>query len=139
MVPEAQTNLGLATTRELLDELRTRIEVDGKLDYRTVDGGELERAPNLSLRQIAGPSLDDELPETNAPAERVLPEGKRVVRTKTSGDRVYLLDETKGTRQWVTNPEVLKSLGFESSDVTEIDDDELLKFQMGPALYRVDG
>lgn len=68
---------------------------------------------------------------------RVLPEGKRVVRTKTSGDRVYLLDETKGTRQWVTNPEVLKSLGFEIEDVTEVDDNELLKFQMGPALYRV--
>lgn len=29
--------LGLATTRELLDELWARIEVDGKLDYRTVD------------------------------------------------------------------------------------------------------
>lgn len=32
-------NLGLATTRELLDEIRARIEVDGKLDYRTWDGG----------------------------------------------------------------------------------------------------
>lgn len=31
--------LGNATTRELLDELRARIEVDGKLDYRTVDEG----------------------------------------------------------------------------------------------------
>ena len=30
-------HLGLATTRQLLDELRARIEVDGKLDYRTVD------------------------------------------------------------------------------------------------------
>lgn len=29
--------LGLATTGQLLDELRARIEVDGKLDYRTVD------------------------------------------------------------------------------------------------------
>lgn len=29
--------LGNATTRELLDEIRARIEVDGKLDYRTVD------------------------------------------------------------------------------------------------------
>lgn len=31
-----QPNLGLATTRELLDEIRARIEVDGRLDYRTV-------------------------------------------------------------------------------------------------------
>lgn len=30
-------NLGCATTRELLDEIRARIEVDGKLDYRTID------------------------------------------------------------------------------------------------------
>lgn len=33
-----QANLGLATTRELLDEIRARIEVDGKLDYSTVGG-----------------------------------------------------------------------------------------------------
>jgi len=29
-------NLGCATTRELLDEIRARIEIDGKLDYKTV-------------------------------------------------------------------------------------------------------
>lgn len=29
--------LGLATTKMLLDELFARIELDGKLDYRTVD------------------------------------------------------------------------------------------------------
>jgi hypothetical protein len=37
-VSEETANLGLATTRELLNELRARIEVDGRLDYRTVDG-----------------------------------------------------------------------------------------------------
>lgn len=30
--------LGLATTEMLLDEIRTRLEMDGKLKYRTVDG-----------------------------------------------------------------------------------------------------
>lgn len=30
-------NLGLATTRQLLAEITARIEVDGQLDYRTVD------------------------------------------------------------------------------------------------------
>lgn len=70
--------------------------------------------------------------------KRVLPEGKRVVRTKTSGDRVYLIDEVKKTRQWVTNPEVLKSLGFEIGDVVELDDNDILSYQMGPAIYRVD-
>ena len=29
--------LGCATTREILEELRTRIEMDGKLDYKTID------------------------------------------------------------------------------------------------------
>jgi hypothetical protein len=77
--------------------------------------------------------------EDFAPAEeRVLPEGKRVVRTKSSGDRVYFLDEVKKTRQWVTNPDVLKSLGFEIGDVVEVDDQELLKYQMAAALYRVE-
>jgi hypothetical protein len=40
---ENKPNLGLATTRQLLDELRARIEVDyvmggGGLDYTTVGG-----------------------------------------------------------------------------------------------------
>jgi hypothetical protein len=34
----ARPNLGLATTAELLDELRARIEVAGLLDYTTVGG-----------------------------------------------------------------------------------------------------
>lgn len=63
---------------------------------------------------------------------------RRVVRTKSSGDRVYLIDEDKKTRQWVTNPDVLKSLGFEISDVKEVEDQELLTYNMGPALYRVE-
>jgi hypothetical protein len=69
--------------------------------------------------------------------KRVLPEGKRVVRTKSSGDRIYMIDDVKKTRQWVTNPDVLKGLGFEFGDVVEINDTELLANQMGPALYKV--
>lgn len=69
---------------------------------------------------------------------RVLPEGKRAVRTKTSGDKVYLLDEGKKTRQWVATGEVLSSLGFEQSDVVEIPDTELFKYSMGATLYRVE-
>jgi len=33
-----EPHLGCATTKELLDEIKTRIEMDGKLDYRTIDG-----------------------------------------------------------------------------------------------------
>lgn len=69
--------------------------------------------------------------------ERVLPEGKRVVRTKSSGDRVYLLDEVKKTRQWITNPEVLAGLGFEVGDVVEVEDSEIMKYNMAAALYKI--
>ena len=67
---------------------------------------------------------------------RELPKDKRAVRTKTQGDKVFYLDEVKKTRQWVTSPEVLSSLGFEIGDVTEVDDTELMKYQMAAAIYR---
>lgn len=76
-----------------------------------------------------------------APAEepaKPKPENQRVVRTKTSGDRVYLIDEVKKTRQWLTNPDVLEKAGFKAADVVEITDEEALKYQTGPAIYRVD-
>lgn len=75
-----------------------------------------------------------------APAEtaKPKPENQRVVRTKTSGDRVYLIDEVKKTRQWLTNPDVLEKAGFTAADVVEITDEEALKYQTGPAIYRVD-
>lgn len=48
--PKLQANLGLATTRELLAELTARIEVDGQLDYRTVDAdGPVELTTTNSL------------------------------------------------------------------------------------------
>lgn len=34
---ECKPNLGCATTAQLIDELRARCEVDGTLDYKTVD------------------------------------------------------------------------------------------------------
>ena len=32
-----EPHLGCATTGELLEEIKTRIEIDGNLDYRTID------------------------------------------------------------------------------------------------------
>ena len=32
-----EPNLGCATTKELLDEIRARIEINGQMEYRTVD------------------------------------------------------------------------------------------------------
>jgi hypothetical protein len=68
--------------------------------------------------------------------KRELPEGKRAVRTKSQGDKVFYLDEEKKTRQWVTNPDVLDSLGFKIEDVTEIDDMELMRYQLSSAVYK---
>lgn len=65
-----------------------------------------------------------------------LPKDKRAVRTKMQGDKVFLLDEVKKTRQWVTNPDVLTGMGFDMSDVQEVDDSVLMGYQMGAALYK---
>ena len=46
--------LGNATTRQLLDEVRARIETDGMMDYRTVDGEHYDR----SVRVIGGPPVN---------------------------------------------------------------------------------
>lgn len=67
-----------------------------------------------------------------------LPEGKRVVRTNTSGDRVYLLDEVKKTRQWVATGEVLTALGYDQADVQDVSDTDLYKYSMGATIYKVD-
>jgi hypothetical protein len=34
---DTRPNLGCATTRELIDEIKVRIEIDGNLDYKTTD------------------------------------------------------------------------------------------------------
>lgn len=73
--------------------------------------------------------------------KRELPEGKRMVRTKTSGDTVYFLDEAKKTRQRILGsqkhpgPELVESLGFGMDDVVEVDDTELFKYAMGQVIY----
>jgi hypothetical protein len=83
--------------------------------------------------------IDAEVSAVSEPeTEAEVPVDKRVVRTKSSGDRVYMLDEVRKTRQWVTNPDVLKGLGFAPEDVKEIDDLDLLKYQMAAAIYKVD-
>ncbi len=77
-----QPRLGCATTGQLLNELRARIEVDGKLDYRTIgplfapdiDGPAVARKSNL-----ASPSRRRSLERTTANRRRSrrLPEKRR--------------------------------------------------------------
>lgn len=85
-----------------------------------------------------GVVANDATPDKVEAPARKLPEGKRVVRTKTSGDRVYLLDDNKKTRQWLTNPEVLKATGFGLEDVVEIDDTKFHKYTMAQPIYKVE-
>jgi hypothetical protein len=71
-------------------------------------------------------------------SKRELPKDKRVVRTKSTGDRVYLLDETAKTKAWVTSPEILEKLGFTLNDVQDIEDSMMLGYAMIASLYRVE-
>lgn len=138
MDSDKKANLGLATTRDLLNELTARIDVLGLLDYSTV-GGVPAAAPNEARFSGLG-KFDTETSGNINVVDQVVADERpvrRVVRTKTTADRVYYIDEDKGTRQWVTNPEVLANLGFSMEDVKEIDDDEMLKYQQSQALYRV--
>lgn len=65
-------------------------------------------------------------------------DGKRAVRTKSTGDRVYLIDDNAKTKAWITSPEILAKLGFEMNDVVDLDDKELVSYAMAPSIYRVD-
>lgn len=102
-----------------------------------MDVTNLKKLVNNAIDQwAAGTSPTTPGEVTEVKNERTLPEDQRVVRTKTSGDKVYLLDEIKKTRQWITNGDVLTGLGFEMNDVTEVDDATMMKYNMGPALYK---
>lgn len=110
------------------------------LVHAAVDEAITQWAAGAAPEGPVGPPADT--PNTEVLDEtpvRTLPEGKRVVRTKSSGDRVYLLTENGMTRQWLTNPEVLKDQGFEQTDVVEIEEEEMQKYSMGPAIHKVNG
>lgn len=65
-------------------------------------------------------------------------DGKRAVRTKSTGDRVYLIDDNAKTKAWITSPDILEKLGFNLEDVEDLDDSELISYQMIPSIYRID-
>lgn len=64
--------------------------------------------------------------------------GKRVIRTKDTGDNVYLIDDNAKTKAWITKPEILEGLGFTMADVQEIESSSLVGYQMQPSIYKVD-
>lgn len=112
-----------------------------RLVDKIYDLAEKEKVANNAPDQEATPPSEPAAPAAEAQKAEAAPQkpkDQRVVRTKSSGDRVYLLNDGKDpkTRQWVYNPEVLESLGFSFSDVQEIEDSELLKYSMGPAILK---
>lgn len=70
--------------------------------------------------------------------KKELPKDKRVIRTKSTGDRVYLIDEKAKTKAWVTSPEVLEKLGFGLNDVEDVEDKDLVGYAMTASIYKVD-
>jgi hypothetical protein len=91
-----KANLGLATTRELLDELRARIEVDyyaggGGLDYTTVGG-----RPGIE-RNIMPETDNEEVERSESVETHLLPDAGRI--------KTMPLDELKellsSTSEWI--------------------------------------
>lgn len=74
--------------------------------------------------------------EKSIELKKELPKDKRLVVTKSSGDRKYQLDEIKNTRAWITTPSVLEALGWKMEDAVEIDDAEILKYQLIAPIYK---
>jgi len=92
----------------------------GQLKIHVVEDNKSDMWPEDSM-PTPFEEIDAEVSAVSEPeTEAEVPVDKRVVRTKSSGDRVYMLDEVRKTRQWVTNPDVLKGLGFTPEDVKEI-------------------
>src|SRR3954463_2453285 len=100
----------------------------------------MTREEAIKLHQFIDTLIEADAPAPEEPGEptRELPEGKRAVRTKSTGDRVYLIDEIAKTKAWITSPEILGKLGFELSDVDDVDDASLLGYSMTASVYRVE-
>lgn len=105
-----------------------------------VDVTQLRKMIDETITQwVAGGSADVS-PEPTAAIEDkgARTDGKRAVRTKSTGDRVYLIDDSAKTKAWITSPAIRDALGFADADVEELEDSELVSYQMAPSIYRVD-
>lgn len=105
-----------------------------------VDVTQLRKMIDETITQwVAGGSADVSPESTTAVEDKpARTDGKRAIRTKSTGDRVYLIDDNAKTKAWVTSPEVLSKLGFEMNDVVDLEDSELISYQMVPSIFRVE-
>lgn len=102
-----------------------------------IDVANLRKMLDETVTQWAAGVAPTDSPTASVEDTPVKADGTRAVRSKGSGDRVFLLDDNAKTKRWITSPEVLKELGFEAGDVVEVEDSELAGYQMSPSVYRV--
>lgn len=74
------------------------------------------------IHQVAEPGMEESIEKETSHL--------RVVRTKLTGDKVYLLNEESKTKVWMRNPEMLQESGFTLAEVQQIEDQELALYKL---------
>lgn len=103
-----------------------------------IDVANLRKIVDEAITKWAAGVSPDDSPDSAVVDKPERTDGRRAVRTRSTGDRVYLIDDNAKTKAWITSPEILESLGFEMTDVGDVEDSELVGYQMAPSVYRVD-
>lgn len=103
-----------------------------------VDIANLRKMLDETVTQWAAGVSPTDSPDAAVADKPERTDGKRAVRTKSTGDRVYLIDDNAKTKAWITSPEIMSKLGFEMNDVQDLEDSMLVSYQMSPSIYRVD-
>src|SRR4051812_21676120 len=104
--------------RSITSQHNRRVTMDIQALHQLIDDWAAKQ-PSATVT-FGTPVPDSEIPPQEEP-KRELPKDKRVIRTKSTGDRVYLIDETAKTKAWVTSAEILEKLGFTMADVEEVE------------------
>lgn len=103
-----------------------------------VDVANLRKMLDETVTQWAAGVSPTDSPDAAVEDKPLRTDGKRAVRTKSTGDRVYLIDDNAKTKAWITSPEIMAKLGFDMSDVVDLEDSELISYEMKPSIYRVE-
>lgn len=107
--------------------------MDKKMMHQFIDETWDAWIRKASLTEFDKPTADAQTEPSTSTDEAVSEDEttptKRAVRTKSSGDKVYMVDDETMTKRWISSPDVLKGLGFNLEDVTEIEDMELAKYR----------
>lgn len=105
-----------------------------------MDVTNLRKLVDEAITQWAAGTSPDQSPTAEVIDDTKLArtDGKWVARTPSTGDRVMLIDDNAKTKAWATSEEILNKLGFSQADVKSLKDEDLIGYQTGPSIYRVD-